>query len=472
MSTERGYAAGVIGDPQAWGDGPARFVVDPLDGNPVLRFPHSVRVWDEMRRTDDQVGAVMRAVTLPIRRARWSLDTEGVRPEVAAFVAAELGLDGGRAGRSRRRRHGVVWAEHVREALLALPLGFMPFEQVYAPEVGGAQAEALGLPAVLHLRKLAARMPSTVAAIRVGRDGGLEGIVQTAHPSDTWTPQTVEDGGVFLPVDRLVMYSHDREGADWSGVSLLRTAYRPWYVRDQLIRIDAQAAERNAMGIPVVSYSGEDQRAQAESIGRGFRAGANAYAALPRDMSLELKGVSGGTHDVLGSVKYHGQQIGKSVLAMFLDLGHDNGARALGDTFADAFTDSLQTVADWIAETATEHIIRDLVEANLGPDEPYPVLTAGDLRANSRLGVDALRTLVDAGVVVPDAALEDQVRLDYGLPGADRATARTPAADAPAEYVEPTASLSAGEDDRKGEHGDALDLAMQALARVRDMRSH
>ena len=194
-------------------------------------------------------------------------------------------------------------------------------------------------------------------------DGGLEGIVQTPHPADVWTSRTFEDGGVFIPVDRLVMYTHEREGADWSGTSILRQAYRPWYVRDALIRLDAQAAERNGMGVPVITYTSPEQKAEAERIGRQFRAGAAAYAALSKDMTLELKGVSGGTHDVLGSIKYHGEQIGKSVLAMFLDLGHDAGARALGDTFQDAFLDSLQAVADQIAATQAASAVPAAAEA-------------------------------------------------------------------------------------------------------------
>lgn len=464
MDTEMGYAAGVTADPADW-MGRGRFVVDPLEGNPDLRFPQSVRVWDAMRRTDDQVGAVLRAITLPIRRARWALETDGVRPEVAEFVESELGM-GAAAGRTRQRRHGVTWAEHVREALLALPLGFMPFEQTYTAEVGGEWADRLGLPGVLHLRKLAARMPSTITAVRVGRDGGLEGIVQEPHPADPWTTKTTADGGTFIPVDRLVVYTHDREAADWTGTSILRTAYRPWYVRDQLIRLDAQAAERNGMGVPVVTFQDEAQRTEAERLAYGFRSGARAGAAIPSTMTLELKGVSGGTHDTLGSIKYHGEQIGKSVLAMFLDLGHDAGARALGDTFQDAFLDSLQAAADALAETATEHIVRDLVEANLGPDEPYPVIRAGDLRANARITVDALKSLADAGIITPDQRLEDHVRTEYGLPDADTVTARTPAAPAPA----PTSSaLIPGETLSEG-HAGVLADAAGILERVEALR--
>lgn len=365
IDREAGYTQGVRLDPLALGTSP-RYVSESLDPNPDLRFPLSVLQWDTMRRTDDQVGAVLRAVTLPIRRAPWTVEGADVRPEVLEFVRSELGIPQPGEGRRRQRRHGVTWSEHLRAALLCLPLGFMAFEQVYQPELGGAWAERLGLPGVIHLRKLAPRMPATITDIRTGRDGGLVGIVQQPEPGAELTAQAFRDNGIFIPVDRLVMYVNEMEGADWSGTSILRTAYRAWYLKDQLVRVDAQAAERNGMGVPVITYQGEEQRERAEQIGRDFRAGARAYLALPDTMQAQLLGVSGGTHDVLSSVKHHDQQIAKSVLAMFLDLGHDSGARALGDTFTDTFTDSLQAVADQIADTATEHIIRDLVELNFG----------------------------------------------------------------------------------------------------------
>jgi len=408
------------------------YVAASADPNPDLRFPQSVRTWDLMRRTDSQVGSVMRAITLPIKRARWTLNGEGCRPEVVAFVRQQLGLDSGTEGRQRRRRQGVVWAEHLRDALLMLPLGFMAFEQVYQPETGGDWGEQLGTGAALHLRKLAPRMPATVTKISVGRDGGLQSITQNASPVDPWDMRVLMEGGVTIPVDRLVLYVNDREGADWAGTSLLRTAYRDWYLKDQLTRINAQAVERNGMGVPVITYTQDHEKDQASQLVREFRAGATAGLALPNTMKAELLGVTGGVRDALPTIQYHDQQIAKSVLAMFLDLGHDAGARSLGDTFVDAFTDSLQAVADEIAETATEHIIRDLVELNLGPDEPYPVLEAGDLASTARLTVDALTKLTQGGLVTPDDKLEAYVRQSHGLPEADMETARVPAAEGPA----------------------------------------
>lgn len=429
IETETGYQGGLAPDPSSWFNPSATgWVVDPQDHNPDLRFPASTRVFDEMRRTDGQIGSMLNAHVLPILKARWKLTGKDVRPEVRDAVRKEIGLQLPGEGRQRRRRHGIVLLEHLQDALLCLPLGFMPFEQVYtiAPTTPEEFA-ATGLPFLAHIRKLSPRMPATVSQIHVDADGGLAGISQPELAPTKFGAER------FTGVDSLVFYTIKKEGADWSGVSVLRTAYKDWLIKDRLVRLNAQILERNGMGIPVINYDGEKvQQATAEAIGRGLRAGATAYAALPDGSTIDFKGVTGTTPDPLPSIQHHNQEMTRSALAMFLDLGHDAGARSLGDTFLDFFTASLQAVADRIAEIFTEHVIRDFVELNFGPNEPYPVLEPGSLAANKEIVAESLKILVEAGILTPDEPLEARVREDMGLPEADPSTARTTPAPAPA----------------------------------------
>jgi hypothetical protein len=44
-------------------------------------------------------------------------------------------------------------------------------------------------------------------------------------------------------------------------------------------------------------------------------------------------------------IRYHDEQIARAVLAHFLNLGTETGSWALGSTFANFFTDSLNAVA-------------------------------------------------------------------------------------------------------------------------------
>jgi hypothetical protein len=127
---------------------------------------------------------------------------------------------------------------------------------------------------------------------------------------------------------------------------------------------------------------------------------------------------------------------------MFKTLGHDSGARSLGDTFVDIFTQAVQSIANYFARVATEHIIRDLVELNFGPEEPYPTLSPGDLSANRAITTTALKELVDAGIIRPDDKLEAFMRATTGLPAVDTGTTRT--APAPAAPAVP-AKLAEGE---------------------------
>lgn len=398
--------------------GDAGYYVEGLEVNVDLRFPASAVVYDRMRKEDGQVASVVRAITNPIVGANRRL--VGARPEVRAFIARELGLDDTpedeEQGRRRRRREGIVLRDHYREATLCLWFGFMPFEQVY--EVGPA-APGLEDPAdpgrlYAHLRKLAPRMPRTLSEVAVSRDGGLAGVRQLAplgvragYPSA---------GEVFIPVDRLVMYVNEREGADWTGNSLLRAAYKHWLIKDALIRLGAQIVERNGMGIPFVNYTEPGDRAKALALAKALRAGAEAGAALPPGMSVSIVGVSGSTADELPRVKYHDESIGRSLLAMFLNLGHDNGARALGATFVDYFLLAVNSIIRNLDETVTEHIIRDLVELNYGPDEAYPILKTDDLTAEATPTAEALKSLADAGLLTPDHDTEQDIRRRYRLP--------------------------------------------------------
>ena len=317
--------AGLVG-------GAESYYVEGLEVNVDLRFPASAVVYDRMRKEDGQVASVARAITLPIVNANRRL--VGGREEVRKFVERELGLDATEdeevTGRRRRRREGIVLREHYREALLALWFGFMPFEQVY--EVGPA-APGLEDPEqpgrlYAHLRKLAPRMPRTLSEVNVARDGGLAGVTQLV-PMAGRAAGYPSSGEVFIPVDRLVMYVNDKEGADWTGNSLLRAAYKHWLIKDALIRLGAQIVERNGMGIPFVTYTEDKDRGHALALAKAIRAGAEAGGTLRPGMTVTIAGVSGSTADELPRVKYHDESIGRSLLAMFLNLGHDNGDRSV-----------------------------------------------------------------------------------------------------------------------------------------------
>lgn len=399
--SEIGYASAQSGASWWWS------TVDE-EPTPELRWPRSVEVYDAMRSQDSQVASVLRAVSLPVRRTPWRVDPAGARDEVVRLVAEDLGLpvvgESAPVEQPPRTRDRFSWPEHLRLSLLMLPFGHMFFEQVY--RIVGEQA---------RLRKLAPRMPRTIEEFDVAADGGLVSITQCASMNGV-RPRPI-------PVDRLVAYVHDREGGNWIGRSLLRPAYKHWLIKDRLLRVQAQTIERNGMGIPVYEGAeGEKDLAEGLKMATKWRAGDAAGSATPHGAKLRLAGVEGDLPDANPAIRYHDEQIARAVLAHFLNLGTQTGSWALGTTFADFFTLSLQTLAQQIADVATQHIVEDLVDVNWGETEPAPRIVFDEIGSRQAATAAAIKMLADAGILLPDRSLEEAARQQFGLPPKDPRT--------------------------------------------------
>ena len=271
------------------------------------------------------------------------------------------------------------------------------------------------------MRKLAWRPARTISVINVARDGGLESIEQYA-PFGAATLASKP-----IPVTRLVAYVHEREGANWLGNSLLRPAYKHWLIKDRLLRVQAQTIDRNGMGVPL--YKGapnEQDLTRGAELAKAWRSGDNSGAAVPHEADLVLRGVEGNLPNADPAIRYQDEQIARAVLAHFLNLGTQTGSWALGSTFADFFTFSLQTLAQQVADTANAHVIEDLVDVNFGEDEPAPRLVFDEIGSQRQATADAIRALIDAGAIFPDRELEEFIRVAYGLPPKDPITGNPP----------------------------------------------
>lgn len=398
--------------------------------NPDLQWPLSIDVFDRMRREDPQVKSVLRAVTLPILRTEWVLDGTGCRDEVTEHVAADMGLPvKGKPAKAPLRTKGrFSFREFLRLALLELVYGHSVFEQVY---------DQSSEPGRAHLAKLAWRPPRTISDFEVAKDGGLVAVKQRG---------TAGGREVRIPVDRLVVFVNEREGANWVGESLLRAAYKMAILKDRVLRIQALTAERNGLGLPVFIAPDfpegmDDDAALAwmdEQIEKGLelvkaaRAGDDAGASIAHGAQLQFVGVQGKLPDTNAPIRYYDEQIARAVLAHFLNLGTETGSWALGSTFANFFTDSLNAVAQHIADVINQHVIEDLVDANWGSNEPAPRLLPAAIGEQQQITAEAIRALIECGAVQVDEPLRAYVRDKFGLPVEDPDTVTPPRAEAAA----------------------------------------
>ncbi|WP_439098160.1 phage portal protein family protein [Mycobacterium europaeum] len=398
---------------------------DMFEQVPELLWPNSVRTYTRMWREDSRVASVYYAIALPVQLTPWRVDPNGARDEVVEFVAANLGLPiaGDNDPKPKpRTRDRFSWSKHLQVVLRHLLFGHQVFEQVYRIDDKGRA----------NLRKLAPRPSSTIAFWDVALDGGLQGIQQWPPGTSFGAPLGNTTVGMtwaqWIPVDRLVVYVRDPDPGVWVGNSLLRPAYKHWLLKDEFIRIEATAARRNGVGVPVVTAPESVSQAAIGSadlqpyldIAQQYRGGNTAGVALPYGTAFELAGVQGNLPSgfIRQAVEYHDKQMALAALAHFLNLDR-GGSYALASVQADTFSQGVQQVADDIRDTAQAHVVEDLVDINFGVDEGCPLLTVDEIGSRQDASAAALQMLVGAGLITPDPELEAFERQQMGLPAPD-----------------------------------------------------
>jgi hypothetical protein len=406
------------------------FVYDASEEAAALQWPSSVATYSRMRRTDAQIRGTFQAITLPLRRPIWALDPEDCDPKIVSQLSEDLDLPilGQDPIKRARHRDRFSWAEHLRMALLSLAYGHACMEIVYETPAKGDKT--------LRLRKLAPRMPETIAGIDVAPDGGLVGIKQ-------WPLQGIGGSGsngqgfgkyIEIPVDKLVWYVTDKEGAAWQGQSIFRSCYRDFLLKDRLLRVQAMSIERTGMGVPVISApenATDVIMKELQLLARNYRAGEESSGVLPYGATLKLVGIEGSIPDALPAINMHDAAIAKSMLAQFLQLGTTHGQsgnRSLGESQVDFFTLSLDAIAQTIADITTQHVVEDYVDLNWGSNVPAPKVVARAVDADVDIPPEVIGQLVRDGAIAMDDTLAEWLRERYAMPKPDGSVVKDPSA--------------------------------------------
>lgn len=367
------------------------------DYNPDLQAPAIYDVYDKMRKGDGQVKAALLIMKLPILRSTWTVEPASDGPEdrmIAEFLEADL-KDG----------MTISWQTYLRQAMLHLDFGSMPWELVWEMREGK-----------VHLRKLAPRMPRTITNWLVDEHGGLAGIEQNASAANGYKLVTI-------PVEKLLLFVNDQEGSDFRGTSVLRAAYKHWYLKDGNERIDSIKNERRGIGIDVGTLKGpnvdEDRKRKLESALMTLHAHEKQYFAEVEDQyTYRVEGLGrGAMTDALETAKYHGAQITRSVLAEFLNMGSANtGSLARHVSESELYLMALEAVADNVADTMSSHLLRRWVDYNWTVQE-YPRMKYSRLDTrNTEALAKAVSDLVQVGAITPDLETENELRVALQLP--------------------------------------------------------
>jgi len=373
--------------------------------NSDLRGLNGLKKFDQMRRSDGTVRSTLRLVKTPVLAARWFVepyrkrDQETVRKvdATAAALVESVLFD----------EMSISWSQVLIEALLMCDFGYYMFEKVWENRIVDGKMRTV-------LKKLAPRHPMDVIEWYYDTNGGPAGVKMRG-------PTGMSQDDYIIPISKLVVFTHDREGGDVEGISILRSAYKHWYYKEQLYKIDAIQKERHGIGVPIIKLPPGHKPADvaiAQSLGRNLRTNERAHVVLPPLWEMMFAKLEGHVVNAIESIDHHNGEILKNVLGAF------NGK----DDDQIMFLKATRFIADIVCEVFNCYIIPQLVDFNFS-NAKYPKLRARRIseQADWRTISFAIRNLVGAGVIIPDERMERYLRAEMDLPFADPDTARKPA---------------------------------------------
>lgn len=393
---------------------------------PELMGKQGLRKYYDMKRADGTVRGALRLIKTPVLAARWFVEPASeasIDINIAKFVEDNL-----------FHELTVPWSRIVEDALLMCEYGFFPFEYVFERDIKSGK---------IKLRKLAPRHPMDIDEWLWDSSGGINGIIMD-YPNygssnfQTPTPNMFEDNGfsyqgiaydsgpIFIPIEKLMVFVLEQEAGDLRGISILRSAYKHYYYKDTLYKIDAIQKERHGIGVPIiklpVGFSQAD-RDLADNLGRNLRTNERAHIVVPSNWEIMFAKLEGQPVDCLTSIEHHDKKIMSNILATFMD---DPKTGSATEPF-DLFYKSARYIANTLADTFNHFLIPKLVDFNFSRGG-YPKLRVrrigewDDIRTMSF----AFRNFVGANAIIPDDRLEKFLRTELDLPAADENTSRIP----------------------------------------------
>ena len=398
---------------QTFGNGD---IFNTTDYVPELTGSNLIQVYTEMRN-DPQIDASLRRLMLPLMSSKAFIPPARDRngkvvdkgEEIAEFCEDAI-LRRDLTGTS----HDDAWTDFMHHVLLFVPFGFSAFEKVMGVDAKGRQIFA----------KLAPRLPLSVTRFHIDESRNLEWMEQRAQvPGKGYSL-------VQIPADRLLLFVLAREGDNYFGRAILRSCYRPWFCKVELLGIDNMRMERHGLGVGQMKETDDSVTDASKTAGvkmvKELRAHERAYFYVPFGLDLKVDYPTGSPPNVIESVKYHDEQIARALMAEVMALGSNvSGSRNLGDTKTNFMLMAIQSVATLISNTINRQVIVPLVDMNYGPQEFYPTLEFEPLDTMTGPALaGAIKPFFDAGVLTGDDKTEEWLRSIFHMPASDPETKR------------------------------------------------
>lgn len=370
--------------------------------NRALAFPESIDVYDEMRKSNGTVSAVLTGIKQPIMNGNYTItpaseDAKDI--EIAEFVSEALFSQ-------------LVWRDFLRHCLLMFDFGFMEFEKVRMRRDDGK----------IVYKKLAPRLPKSIlrwATEKPYYDDKTEepGIEQQVNGD-----LNKKKGKVVIPGNKLFRLTLNQEGDNFEGVSILRAPYMHWTYAMALYKIQAIGAERMGIGMPKFMQGegavlGEKEKEALNSLGRGLRANEKSHIILPQGWDMEFASADF-NFDFVEAIGMHNREIAKSALIQFIDTGASgtSGGFAQVSTEQEMFLAATMGHVEYMLDRMQRHLVKELVDLNYDVDAYPTIEVSGIEKDDFTTQSEAISKYAQAGMGFTDLETQNYIRRTMELP--------------------------------------------------------
>jgi hypothetical protein len=384
-----------------------------------LRGRRGVEMYKEMSENDDIIGAILFAIEMLIRQAKFEIEPQGKSKQdkiATDFVDSCI--------------HDMqqTWQDTLSEILSFLTFGWAWHEICYKRRMGKQKDPRLNSKfddGLIGWQKLPIRSQDTLWRWEYDENDTLVALSQMAPPD--FAIRTI-------PIEKSIHFITKSKKWNPEGRSILRNAYRSYYFKKRMQEIEAIGVERDLAGLPLMTppegvniWDTEDQDAQrcrlyAEKIVQNIRRDSMEGVVIPFGWKLELLGSSSKRQfDVEKIIERFDSRMAMTVLADFVLMGHQSvGSFALSSDKTELFSTAIGTYLDIICEAFNKQAIPRLIDLNgdhFKGITDYPKMVHGDIEDKDITKMSTyLKDMIGIGLIVPDENLQQYARRLADLP--------------------------------------------------------
>ena len=367
-------------------------------------------IYDKMRRQDPGIGQMINIMNNVISSLSYEIKIKESFKEVSEAEKQKEFISNVLFENMYRSFDDVV-----KEISTNNIYGYSLFEGLWKNE----SSEALGQATVL--KDLLWRSPKTIWEFRLDENEQLDHVVQRAYGDS-------QKNDVKLPASNVFIFSNEKEGQNFEGISPLRRAYGPWQIKQMLLEILALGSEK--FGIPSLFFESTMAGTQKEITDKledaiiEYLGGRNSYLIVPDKYKPFSPDFKFDPEKIVKTIGFCNSEMIKESSATFLEM-QGGGSYALGSAMIKFFHNAMDAKAKVILGPFNRRIIPALINFNR-PNEPVMVdlmFSAAGMNVSKEFS-ESVTLLTREGILTPDDTLESFLRKNMNLPEIDKETIR------------------------------------------------